>query len=274
MTKYWPTKHCLIVGGSSGLGFALARQLARAGARRISIVARDAGKLNDARSRLASEFAELEILAITADVTRDDDAPHVRAQHIERFGQLDLLASVVGQSTRGEAIATSAAMYRESLEVNFLSAVNMVHACAKDLIQSRGHIINIGSLASKAAGQFLGAYPPAKAALALYSQQLRMELEPKGVHTLLVCPGPLKRDDAGHRYDAQAENLPDAAKRPGGGVKLKGIDCDHLATMILTACERRHPELVVPWKARVLFAVSQMFPTLGDWLLRRMTGSS
>ncbi len=272
--SYWGTKHCLITGGSSGLGLALVRQLAKAGVPAISIVARDAAKLNDAKSKLEAEFAKVAFLSITADVTKDDEAPRAHRQHMERFGQLDLLANVVGQSTRGEAVATTAAMYREAMEVNFLSAVNMVHACGADLVQNRGHIVNIGSLASKAAGQFLGAYPPSKAALALYSQQLRMELEPKGVHTLLVCPGPLKRDDAGRRYDAQTANLPEAAKQPGGGVKLKGIDCDRLAAMILSACERRHPELVVPWKARLLFAVSQMFPALGDWLLRRMTSST
>lgn len=254
------------------MGLALVRRLASAGAKEISIVARDRANLEATVDQLASEFPNLRALAVVADVCVEADAQRAIAEHMAHFGKLGLLANVVGQSTRGEATATNSAAYRASLEINFLSAVNMVQASLASLRESRGHIVMIGSLASKAAGKFLGAYPPAKAALALYAQQLRMELEPQGVHALLVCPGPLKRDDAGERYNAAAAHLPEAARQPGGGVKLKGIDCDRLAAMILKACERRQPELVVPWKARLLFALSQLFPSWGDWLLRRMSG--
>jgi short-subunit dehydrogenase len=100
---------------------------------------------------------------------------------------------------------------------------------------------------------------------------LRLELQPRGVHVLLVCPGPIARPDAGVRYDAQATGLPDTARRPGGGVKLKGLPPERLVAKILEYCERRRPELVMPARARLLFAISQLSPTLGDWIIRRMT---
>jgi short-subunit dehydrogenase len=109
--------------------------------------------------------------------------------------------------------------------------------------------------------------------VAAYSQQLRYELNPLGVHVLLVCPGPIARPDAGQRYDEQASGLPDWARKPGGGVKLKGIPPEKLARRILQYCERRKPELVMPAKARILFALAQLSPTLGDWIIGRMTSS-
>ena len=58
---------------------------------------------------------------------------------------------------------------------------------------------------------------------------------------------------------------------PGGGAKMRAINPHWLAAKILHACEKRRAELVVPKRARLLFAISQMSPRLGDWLLRRMT---
>jgi len=126
-------------------------------------------------------------------------------------------------------------------------------------------------LASKSAARFLGGYPATKFAVAAYSQQLRLELAEDGVHVLLVCPGPIARPDAGARYDDVAHDLPAAARQPGGGVKVRGLDPDDLARRILHACQRRSPELVVPARARWLFAIQQLWPRLGDWILRRKT---
>jgi NAD(P)-dependent dehydrogenase (short-subunit alcohol dehydrogenase family) len=103
------------------------------------------------------------------------------------------------------------------------------------LLRTRGHVVQIGSLAAKSAGRYLGAYPASKFPLTAYSQQLRLELGSQGLHTLLVCPGPLCRDDAGTRYNAAAGGLPPEARKPGGGVKLAGIDADWLAGRILSA---------------------------------------
>jgi hypothetical protein len=86
---------------------------------------------------------------------------------------------------------------------------------------------------------------------------------------LLVWPGPIARDDAGGRYSSEAPHVPAAAQAPGGGARVKAIPPDELAASILRACERRTSELIVPAKARLLFAISQLSASWGDWLLRR-----
>ena len=79
------------------------------------------------------------------------------------------------------------------------------------------------------ASRYLGAYPVSKFAVAAYTHQLRLELGPQGLHVLLVCPGPIARPDAGQRYSGEAADLPASAQKPGGGVRLKGLDPDELA---------------------------------------------
>jgi short-subunit dehydrogenase len=168
-------------------------------------------------------------------------------------------------------LAATPEQFRDLLELNFLAAVRCTRAASPHLIASRGHLVLIGSLAAKTASRYLGAYPASKFPVAAYAQQLRYELNPQGVHVLLVCPGPIARADAGRRYDEQAGGLPASARKPGGGVKLKGLSQERLVATILQYCERRKPELVMPAKSRLLFAVAQLSPRLGDWIITRMT---
>jgi short-subunit dehydrogenase len=132
-------------------------------------------------------------------------------------------------------------------------------------------VVNIGSLAAKAASRWVGAYPASKHAVAAFSQQLRLELGPEGLHVLLVCPGPIARQ--GNRlYPLEGlEDLPERARQPGAGVRVRPIVPQALGRAILRACETRKAELVVPGYARVLFALAQLWPRLGDWLVLRMT---
>ena len=266
---FWSEKVVLVTGGSGGLGCAIAAAFARAGAQ-VAIVGRDGARLEKAAATLRADAPD-RVLAITADVTRDADVERMVAETTSRCGRIDVLVNNVGRSTRGEILAVSPHEIAELMEVNLYTAVRCTRAAMPQLLAHRGHVVNIGSLASKAAARYLGAYPASKSALAAYTQQLRLELEPQGLHVLLVCPGPLAREDAGERYDEQAAHLPESARRPGGGVKVRGIDPSDLARRIVAACQRRKKEIVVPAKARLLFAIAQLSPTLGDWLVRRMT---
>jgi short-subunit dehydrogenase len=188
---------------------------------------------------------------------------------LERFGKLDVLVNCAGSSARGDVRSTTVDDFRQLMELNFFAVVSCTRAALPCLLTTNGHVVNIGSLASKAASRFMGGYAASKFAVAAYSQQLRLELSEEGLHVLLVCPGPIARDV--DRTYPGSENLPESARGAGAGVRLKRIDPAWLAKRILAACERREPEVVVPWKARLLFALAQLWPKGGDWLVRKMS---
>jgi short-subunit dehydrogenase len=265
----WEGKAVLVTGGSAGLGRAIAGAFAARRAR-VALCAREAERLKSAADELRRGGAE--VFAVPADVTRQDEVDALLKRVVEKFGRLDVLVNNVGRSARGKILDVTPDDFRELWELNFIAAVRTTRAAAPHLAATKGHIVNIGSLAAKSASRFLGAYPASKFPLAAYSQQLRLELQPEGIHVLLVCPGPLARDDSGKRYDGQAADLPKAARRPGGGVQVKAISPDELAHRIVRACERRQPELIVPGKAKWLFALAQLWPSLADWVLLRRTG--
>ncbi len=132
--------------------------------------------------------------------------------------------------------------------------------------------MNIGSLASKVGARYIGGYAIAKHALAGMTQQLRLELKPRGIHVGLVSPGPIRRDDAGQRYNkSMEEGLPTQASAPGGGTRLKGLAPERVADAVLRCIESRKPDIVLPGYLRLLIATGHAFPRLGDWLLLKFT---
>lgn len=263
---YWRDKVVLVTGASSGLGFEIARAFVEAGAQ-VVVAARNAATLEAAAERLRT--AEREVLAIAADVRVDDDVARLLEQALKRFGRLDVLVNNAGRSARRAVLDTSPDDFRELLDLNLLAVVRMTRAAAPHLLATGGHVVNIGSLSGKVATRYMGAYPASKFALTAYTQQLRLELEPQGLHLLLVCPGPIAREHA--RPAEPVAGVPASALKPGAGAKTRAIRPEKIARAIVGACERRRPELIFPPAARLLFALMQLSPRLGDWIVRRMT---
>lgn len=265
--NYWQNKICLVTGASAGLGLAITRALVSHGAT-VVMNARRTVPLTDAAELLQASGGS--VVAIAGDVTSQQDVDRIAESVRTQFGGLDFLCNCAGLSTRSAVLETSPEDFQKLWDVNFLSTVRMTRAFAPMLLERRGHLVNIGSLAGKIAARYYGAYPASKFAVSAYSQQLRLELAPQGLHVLLVCPGPITRHD-GPRYTV-ADNIPAAAQQPGGGAKLRSLDPDWLAERILTGCVNRDPELIAPWKVRLLLAIAALSPKLGDWLLSRATG--
>ncbi len=265
----WKDKVVLVTGASQGLGREIARAFAAAGAT-VAAVARG-------EETLAATAAELNqqvpgtVVPLAADITRDADVANLFAEVRSRFGRLDVLVNNAGRSARKEILATSPADFHELMELNLYALVRCTQAAAELLLESHGSVVNIGSLASKSAARYLGAYPASKFAVAAYSQQLRLELGTRGLHVLLVCPGPIARDQV-RTYGAEQSGLPESAAKPGAGVQTKAIRPEELAARIVTAVERRQPELIMPAKARILFVLQALSARWGDWLVLKKTG--
>lgn len=270
-SAFWQDKVVLVTGGSSGLGLAIAQAFVDAHTR-VAIVGLEPEGVEAAVQALRGRAKSPEaVLGITADITSDHDMTRIAETVGSQFGELDVLVNNAGRSMRGGLLDTTPDQFRRLMELNLIALVRVTRTFLPQLIRRRGHIVNIGSLAAKAAARFVGAYPATKHAVAAYSQQLRLEFGEQGLHVLLVCPGPVAR--AGERlYGLEgADRVPDSAKKPGAGVRVRAVSPETLALRILEACRRRRPEIVIPGKARLLFALCQLFPSLGDRLIRWST---
>lgn len=264
----WKDKVVVVTGGSSGLGAAIVESFARAGATAIS-VARTEPAQKELVDRLRKEGLAADF--VIADVTDDQSVNECVNEIVTRHSRIDVWVNNVGQSIRVAFADADVEAHKRLMEINFYSAVHCSMAVLPELEKSSGSLVNVGSLASKTGWRLVSPYVTSKHALAGFAHQLRLETAPS-IHTMLVCPGPIRRADEASRYQEAADGLGVDAAKPGAGVKLKGIDPLIVAQKIVIGCERRKAEIVMPAKSRVAFAVLQLWPKLGDWILRKFSG--
>ncbi len=253
----WKDKVVVVTGGSAGLGKAIVDAFAAVGATVVSI----------SRSNHESDG---NVFCVQADVTNDDSVAAAVESILKRHQRIDVWINNVGQSIRVAFEEASLLQYRQLMETNFFAAVRCSIAVLPHLKETSGSIVQIGSLAARTGWQHVAPYVTSKHALSGFAHQTRIE-GPNNVHSLFVCPGPIRRDDSATRYQQQASELDPGAAAPGAGVKISGVAPKKLAQLIVAAVEKRKPELMIPRKARLLFAALQISPKFGDWILRKFS---
>jgi short-subunit dehydrogenase len=173
----------VVTGASSGIGERTARRLARDGWR-VLLVARREERLRV----LSDELRDSAFLAV--DLTDPDAPSRVRARVDELWGRLDLLVNNAGWSERADFADGGYENVRKVMEVNFDAVLRLTEALLPVLRESApSSIVNVSSIAGRVGRAKTGAYSASKFALAGWTECLRMEEKPHGVHVGLVLPG-------------------------------------------------------------------------------------
>ena len=175
-------KVILITGAAGGLGAALCHRFAAAGAR-IAAMDLDATRLQDLVATLPAGTQ-----SIAGNI--DDPAACEAAidQTVAHFGALDGLINNAGISHRSLFLDTDPAVIRRVMEVNFFGAMQMTHAALPHLIETRGAVAAISSVAGYAPLLGRAGYCASKHALLGFFDTLRSEVEDLGVGVTLICP--------------------------------------------------------------------------------------
>lgn len=265
------SKVAWVVGGSSGLGLAVSRALLAEGYR-VSLFARDEQRLMAAASHLRREVSGAGVETYVVDATDAERVSEVFDRAYAASGRVNVLVNAIGQSCRGSVWQPDMGSYRSMMEVNYFAVVYTSLKALPWLAEHRGSLVNIATLAAKTAWPWIAPYGASKAALANFTDNVRIEAAGK-VHVLLVCPGPLQRDDAGQRYANQAAGLSVAANLPGAGAPVRAISPEWLSQRIVMAVKRRRLQLIYPTKFRWLMLANALSSRLGFWLTRRLKAS-
>jgi NAD(P)-dependent dehydrogenase (short-subunit alcohol dehydrogenase family) len=175
----------VITGAAGGLGRALARAFAAAGAR-IAALDRDAAGAEALAAELSGEGGQA--LALACDVTDAAACGRAMAQVLASWGGIDVLVNNAGITHRSAWRRTEPTVTRRVMEVNFFGSVHCTRAALDALIASRGLVIVISSVAGFAPLIARTGYAAAKHALHGFFESLRTELVDDGVEVLMVCP--------------------------------------------------------------------------------------
>jgi short-subunit dehydrogenase len=175
-----------ITGASAGIGRATALRLAADGAALI-ICARRRDKLEAVADEIRTRGGN--IIAVAADVTRNEDMERLVAAAVDRFGRLDVMMCNAGFGIAGAIDDVSPRQMRELMDVNYMGTFHAARAALPVFRrQGSGHIVIVSSIAGKRGVPYMGAYSATKFAQVGMAECLRSEVAGSGVHVSVVYP--------------------------------------------------------------------------------------
>ncbi|MGA9523888.1 MAG: SDR family NAD(P)-dependent oxidoreductase [Myxococcaceae bacterium] len=258
-------KIVLITGGSRGLGFAMAREFARRGAR-LALCARDEAELEEARKRLTEEGAD--VFCAPCDVTEKEEVEHFVRRVREEFGQIDVLVNNAGVFEVGPVETMNLADFEESMQTHFYGPLYMTLEVLPEMRRRRdGRIVNISSIGGLLAVPHLLPYSASKFALTGLSEGLRAELAYENVIVTTVCPGLMRTGSPVHAYFkghalAEFRWFLTGAALPGAS-----MNADKAARRVVKACRRGRAMLILTPHAKLGAKVNRLFPELTSDLM-------
>lgn len=180
----------LITGGSSGIGFQIARHFAREGYR-LALVALPSSELECAKQQLYVEFPKAVVHTYAIDLAADDAPDAVYGWAIQHFGHVEVLVNCAGFGTFGFIDEIDLHRESEMIKVNIWALHQLTRFFLADMLErDEGHIINMASIAAYQPNPFIATYGATKSFVLSFSQAIEYELRERQskVRVMVVCP--------------------------------------------------------------------------------------
>jgi 3-dehydrosphinganine reductase len=242
----------LITGGSSGIGLALAKQLAAQGAH-VWILARHTDKLADAVESIKSQrvSADQTVEALVADVTDADAIQQTLAPLTAQDHLPDLVINSAGVAHPGYAEELDLDIFHWMMDVNYFGTVHVTQTLLPAMVRrGSGHIVNISSIAGYLGVFGYSAYGASKYAVKGYSDTLRVELKPKGIDLTIVYPP----DTHTPQYEYENQFKPPESRALAGHVPPR--EPEDVAEAILKGVKRRRYAILLGFEGTLSYWLS------------------
>lgn len=266
LTASFAGRHAIVTGGSLGIGLAVARRLAEAGAG-VTLVARTPDALAAAADGLRARRPGARVRTLALDVSDERAVAGAVARELDEQ-PADLLVNAAGVSHVARFLDLTPERLREQMDVNYFGAVWMARAVLPGMLaRRRGAIVNVASMAGVVGFDGYAGYAPTKFALHGLSEVLRAELRGTGVGVSIVLPPSVET----RMLDRERESAPPEtlAIIEAGRV----LSADHVARVLLRGVARGRFEIVPGIENRLAARVKGVAPAAArayvDRLARR-----
>lgn len=253
------TEPCvLITGATGGIGQELSREFARAGST-LALAGRSRNKLGALAGELAAEFG-VRVHVFVADLSEPGATGKLAAEVEAKGLQVETLVNNAGFGYDAPFAQSDLARQRALVQTNDVALMELCLAFAPDMA-ARGHggILNVASVAGFVPGPYMATYYASKAFVQSFSQALRVELKPHGVHVTALCPGPVltpfwENADAGSivlaKMTVEAPRVARAAVKALGA--NKPLCCPGLLARVIVTGSRFAPRTLAARAAAAL----------------------
>lgn len=256
-------KSIVITGASSGLGAALALAFAQQDAN-LTLVARRGEQLEATAAECRERGGQA--TTVVGDVTSLDDCHRAVTVAVEAYGGVDVLVANAGVSMWAkfeDVVDTS--MFRDLIEVNYMGAVNCIHAALPHLKERKGVIAAVSSIQGRIPVPLHTGYVASKHALQGFLDTLRGELKGTGVDVVTALPHWLRGTELRQSAFAKDGDRVGEGRR---GHSKESVSLEDCSEAIIRGIARRDREVVIPWKLKLLPWLKLIAPALLDRIVR------
>lgn len=259
MTDFFKNKVVAITGGSDGIGKALVEKLLAMGAR-VATCGRNQDKLYD----LQLQYTGYPLHCIVADVSKYNDCDLFIRSTLKQFGCIDILINNAGISMRALFREADPEVFRKTMDINFFGAVYCTKFAIECILERKGTIVGVSSIAGFRGLPGRSGYSASKFALNGWMEALRAELLHTGVNVMWVCPGYTRSNI---RYAAL-----DKSGQAGGDTTMheeRLMSSEECADKILKAIQKRKRSLILTSTGKRAVWINKLFPALADKLTHK-----
>jgi short-subunit dehydrogenase len=257
-TRTLAGSRAIVTGASSGIGRALAMELAREGVRLV-VVARRADRLAALADEIQSAGGAVKTLA--ADVTEPAARQRAVDTAVSAYGGLDILVNNAGIGAFGRFEQADPERLRRVMEVNFFALVELTRVALPELKRgTKPIVVNISSVLGHRAVPRSAEYCASKFAVQGFSEAIRVELRRHGIDVLVVCPGLTQTE-----FTKSATSRGDKPDWP----QHAGVSTEYVARRTARAIRAGKREIMPFAWGRVLRFANQIAPSLVDRILAR-----
>jgi short-subunit dehydrogenase len=259
MNNFFDNKVVAITGGSDGIGKALIDALIPLGAK-IATCGRNQDKLYN----LQLQYSNKHVHTVVCDVSNYNDCQNFIHSTIRVYGGIDILINNAGISMRSLVKDVEIDVIKKVMDTNFYGTVYCTKLALASIIERKGTIVGISSIAGYRGLPGRSGYSASKFAVNGWLEALRTELKDDNVNVMWVCPGFTTSNIRNTALNSNGKSQGESPMNESS--MMSAATC---ATSILKAIEKRKRTLVLTFTGKRTVFMNKFFPRLADKMVKK-----
>lgn len=250
-------KVVIVTGASSGIGEAVSREFARNGSK-VVMAARSVERLSTIAEEIKADNGEVSI--IKTDVSIEDDCKRMVEFAVSRYGTVHFLINNAGISMRALFDDVNLKVLHRLMDVNFWGTVYCTRYALPYLVENKGSLVGVSSVAGFHGLPGRTGYSASKFAVHGFLETIRIENLKKGLHVMIIAPGFTATEIRKHALVADGS---EQGESPRNEEKLKSPE--YVARWILKGIRKKKRNKLLTWDGRLTALFQRIVPEVVDW---------
>jgi short-subunit dehydrogenase len=249
-------KVVIVTGASSGIGKAIAKEFARNGSK-VVMAARSEERLIS----LEKEIKDLgfEASVCVTDVTREDDCQRLVEFTVKKYGTVNILINNAGISMRAVFSEVDLSVLKRLMDVNFWGTVYCTKYAIPYLVENKGSVVGVSSVAGFHGLPGRTGYSASKFAIQGFLETIRIEYLKKKLHVMIIFPGFTSSEVRRHALTADGSEQGNSPRAEG-----RMMTPEFVARWVLKGIRKKKRHKIMTWEGRFTALLQRIVPALVD----------